>query len=119
MKLALYGDLHHFLLNNIDILSWYQKLSILKSIAWNLMNLHQKDIIHCDFHGGNIINGDVPNDGIYSPCAKISDFGVSKLADTSYNHSQIYGIIPYVAPEVLEHGYYTKRSDIYSLGMIM
>ncbi|CAG8491637.1 1730_t:CDS:2 [Gigaspora margarita] len=72
MKLALHGDLHHFLLNNIDILSWYQKLNILKTIAWNLMNLHQKNIIHCDFHSGNIlINGDVPNDGIYSP-SKIS-----------------------------------------------
>ncbi|RIB01479.1 kinase-like domain-containing protein [Gigaspora rosea] len=112
MKLALHGDLHHFLLNNINILSWQEKLNILKFIAWSLMNLHQKDIIHCDFHSGNILIND---DG----CAKISDFGVSKLADMSYNHNQIYGIIPYVAPEVLEHGHYTKQSDIYSLGMIM
>ncbi|RIB13304.1 hypothetical protein C2G38_2326218 [Gigaspora rosea] len=51
---------------------------------------------------------------------EIHNFGdIISQADMPYNHNQIYGIIPYVAPEVLEHGYYTKQSDIYSLEMIM
>ncbi|PKK73475.1 kinase-like protein [Rhizophagus irregularis] len=33
--------------------------------------------------------------------------------------NEIYGIIPYVAPEVLQGQKYTKASDIYSFGMIM
>ncbi|RIA83978.1 kinase-like domain-containing protein [Glomus cerebriforme] len=31
----------------------------------------------------------------------------------------IYGVLPYIAPEILQGKEYTKSSDIYSLGMIM
>ncbi|RGB30935.1 kinase-like domain-containing protein, partial [Rhizophagus diaphanus] len=31
----------------------------------------------------------------------------------------IYGIIPYMAPEIFQGREYTKASDIYSFGMIM
>jgi serine/threonine protein kinase len=37
--------------------------------------------------------------------------------DNSQN--EIYGVIPYMAPEVLSKKTYTKKSDIYSFGMIM
>src|SRR5438045_8174598 len=33
--------------------------------------------------------------------------------------NEIYGIIPYVAPEIFQRKKYTKASDIYSFGMIM
>src|SRR5205807_3989838 len=33
--------------------------------------------------------------------------------------NKIYGVIPYLAPEVLTKKPYTKESDIYSFGMIM
>ena len=39
---------------------------------------------------------------------------VSESADTD-----IYGVLPYVAPEVLRGEPYTMKADIYSLGMIM
>ena len=32
---------------------------------------------------------------------------------------KIYGIIPYIAPEILQGGKNTKQSDIYSIGMLM
>ncbi|PKY49600.1 kinase-like protein, partial [Rhizophagus irregularis] len=56
--------------------------------------------------------------------AKICDLGTNKLAtendDNNDNEEDnIYGIIPYVAPEVLQGKKYTKASDIYSFGMIM
>ena len=35
------------------------------------------------------------------------------------NPNKIYGVIPYLAPEVLSKKPYTKESDIYSFGMIM
>ncbi|CAI2178476.1 10664_t:CDS:2 [Funneliformis geosporum] len=46
------------------------------------------------------------------------DLGLSKSA-TVADDSEIYGIIPYVAPEVLQGQKYTEKSDIYSFGMIM
>src|SRR5436853_4146291 len=33
--------------------------------------------------------------------------------------TKIYGVMPYVAPEVLKGNPYTKAADIYSFGMIM
>ncbi|GET60581.1 kinase-like domain-containing protein [Rhizophagus irregularis DAOM 181602=DAOM 197198] len=35
------------------------------------------------------------------------------------DETKIYGVMPYVAPEVLRRRSYTKESDIYSFGMIM
>ena len=54
--------------------------------------------------------------------AVTGDLGISKFAIESSNDSddnEIYGIIPYVAPEIFQRQKYTKASDIYSLGMIM
>ncbi|CAB5376688.1 unnamed protein product [Rhizophagus irregularis] len=46
------------------------------------------------------------------------DFGISKSAIES-SDDEVYGIIPYVAPEVFQGQKYTKASDIYGYGMIM
>ncbi|POG79146.1 kinase-like domain-containing protein [Rhizophagus irregularis DAOM 181602=DAOM 197198] len=35
------------------------------------------------------------------------------------DETKIYGVMPYVAPEVLRRKPYTQESDIYSFGMIM
>jgi serine/threonine protein kinase len=42
----------------------------------------------------------------------ISDFGL-------INSNEIYGVIPYMAPEVLRGKPYTKIAAIYSFGIIM
>src|SRR6266496_5374700 len=39
------------------------------------------------------------------------------LENTSNN--KIYGVLPYIAPEILRGQNYTKASDIYSFGIIM
>ncbi|CAI2167945.1 10199_t:CDS:2, partial [Funneliformis geosporum] len=49
---------------------------------------------------------------------RIGDLGLSKSA-TEAEDNETYGIIPYVAPEVLQGQKYTKASDVYSFGMIM
>ena len=42
-----------------------------------------------------------------------------QIIDKKDNKNKIYGVIPYLAPEVLSKKPYTKESDIYSFGMIM
>jgi len=42
-----------------------------------------------------------------------------QVVDKKVNPNKIFGVIPYVAPEVLSKKPYTKKSDIYSFGMIM
>ncbi|POG71115.1 kinase-like domain-containing protein, partial [Rhizophagus irregularis DAOM 181602=DAOM 197198] len=95
----------------------------LKDIIYGLAKIHDVNIIHRDLHSGNILLAKV---NYYSKNveAKICDLGTSKSAtendDNNDNEEDnIYGIIPYVAPEVLQGKKYTKASDIYSFGMIM
>ncbi|GES95295.1 kinase-like domain-containing protein [Rhizophagus clarus] len=50
--------------------------------------------------------------------ACISDLGLCRKID-DINEKNIYGVMPYVAPEVLKGKPYTQAADIYSFGMIM
>ncbi|GES99308.1 kinase-like domain-containing protein [Rhizophagus clarus] len=67
-------------------------------------------MVHRDFHPGNIL---FINDN-----ACISDMGLCKNID-DINETSVYGVLPYVAPEVLKRKPYTQAADIYSFGMIM
>ena len=42
-----------------------------------------------------------------------------QVVDKKDNSNKIFGVIPYLAPEVLSKKPYTKESDVYSFGMIM
>ncbi|CAI2162704.1 3601_t:CDS:2 [Funneliformis geosporum] len=49
---------------------------------------------------------------------RIADVGIHGPVDRN-NSNDIYGVLPYVAPEVLKGSPLSKASDIYSFGMIM
>ncbi|RHZ78847.1 hypothetical protein Glove_155g43 [Diversispora epigaea] len=65
------GNLRNYLNNNFD---WNDKLYFLKSLANDFSRIHKLDIVHCDFHPGNILKY-----SLESKCIYISDFGLSKL----------------------------------------
>ena len=76
------------------------------------MEIHKKDYIHHDLHSGNIFT--------YDDESLIGDLGLCRqVIDKKDNPNKIYGVIPYLAPEVLSKKPYTKESDIYSFGMLM
>jgi len=98
-------------------MSWSDKLQILDYIISGLKNIHHANIIHKDYHSGNIF---MSASKIFAENRAVT--GDLKSAIESSNDSddhEIYGIIPYVAPEIFQGQKYTKASDIYSLGMIM
>ena len=105
-------DLAHYITKEFFNVSWYDKLHYLSDIACGLWKIHKQNIIHRDFHNGNIL--------IESDSIKISDLRLSKSATESSNYdNEIYGIIPYVASEIFQGQKYTQASDIYSFGMVM
>ena len=55
-----------------------------------------------------------------NPCA-IADLGLCcpMKENVANNKKEVYGIIPYIAPEVFEGQAFTPASDIYSFGIIM
>ncbi|CAB5216596.1 unnamed protein product [Rhizophagus irregularis] len=67
---------------------------------------------HKDFHSGNILRVDDYK-------SYISDFGLSGPSNKQKSDDKICGVLPYIAPEVLNGGPYSLSSDIYSFGVIM
>ncbi|EXX59465.1 Kic1p [Rhizophagus irregularis DAOM 197198w] len=91
------------------------KKEYIEKICLGLFNIHKHGLIHKDLHIGNVLcsNGS---------SAYISDFGFCKPANeaSSYtNNRNTYGVVPYMAPEILRGKEYTQASDVYSLGIII
>ncbi|GES81759.1 kinase-like domain-containing protein [Rhizophagus clarus] len=114
-------------INNYSYISinwyWYEKLSVLKYIIEGLEKIHNNNMVHRDFHTGNILlSYDHYNfytgSGNFIGNVYISDMGLCGEVD-NIDKTNLYGDMPYVAPEVLRGDSYTKAADIYSFGMIM
>ena len=108
------GSLRNYLdTNYTNELSWKDKLYYLLDIVRGLQYIHNNELIHRDLHIGNILHNGV----IY-----VTDMGLCKPADyiaSENTEKQIYGVLPYIAPEILRGQNYTKAADIYSFGIIM
>ncbi|POG70628.1 kinase-like domain-containing protein [Rhizophagus irregularis DAOM 181602=DAOM 197198] len=120
------GNFNNYLDKNYENFDWLSGLKVLTNVIKGLSEIHQKQMVHRDFHVGNILfirystyssrhNIHKDNDD-YDAC--ISDMGLCKKID-DINETSIYGVMPYVAPEVLKGKTYTQAADIYSFGMIM
>src|SRR5688572_26570152 len=97
--------------NLSDIINdnWLLKLRKLESIVNGLNVIHQQKMVHCDFHHGNILKTDS------TLVLSISDLGLCKPIESFQltKKDDIYGVLPFVAPEVLRGKPYTPASDIY------
>src|SRR5438045_957580 len=114
VEYAYNGSLRHYLNNNFNSMKWDDNLNILQKIACGLNHIHNNGLIHHDFHCGNILSGD--DDLTY-----ITDLGLCQPANVKPSQSdykKIYGVLPYVAPEVLRGREYTQASDIYGFGVV-
>ncbi|EXX53976.1 Cdc15p [Rhizophagus irregularis DAOM 197198w] len=113
MGYVINGSLRQHLNNSFNSTKWYEKLKILQNIADGLNYIHQNGLIHRDFHCGNILKED--------SCALITDLGLCRPANVKPSQNEckeLYGVLPYVAPEVLRGKEYTQESDIYGFGII-
>ncbi|KAI0118824.1 mitogen-activated protein kinase [Nemania sp. FL0031] len=95
--------------------------SFVRQILEGLSYLHNRDIIHRDIKGANIL---VDNKGTI----KISDFGISKKleatnilngANNNKNRPSLQGSVFWMAPEVVKQTSYTRKADIWSLGCLV
>ncbi|RIA94423.1 kinase-like domain-containing protein, partial [Glomus cerebriforme] len=110
------GSLRNYLNTNVK-LSWFDKINNLFWIAGGLNEIHANGIIHRDLHISNILHRNVK---YFDTC--ITDMGICKPADyiaTENTKNSTYGVLPYIAPEILRGQNYTKAADIYSFGIIM
>ncbi|PKY20385.1 kinase-like protein [Rhizophagus irregularis] len=109
------GNLYSYLDESIEVLCWRDIIDMLRSISAGLNVIHEHNLIHGHLHGGNVLVESKAN----SIDAKIADTGLHGPVIDKQISTQIYGVIPFVAPEVFDGNTPTKESDIYSFGMIM
>ncbi|GBC08412.1 hypothetical protein RclHR1_00810004 [Rhizophagus clarus] len=108
------GNFNNYLNKNYENFDWFNGLKALINTIEGLNKIHQKQMVHHDFHIGNILFTKTDNN--YNAC--ISDIGFYRKID-DIDETSIYGVMPYVSPEVLGGNPYTQAADIYSFGMIM
>ncbi|KLL03552.1 MAG: hypothetical protein MRERV_38c014 [Mycoplasmataceae bacterium RV_VA103A] len=106
------GNLRNYLSNKNQELTLKDKLGQLLHLAQGLKDIHNNKLIHRDFHSGNILKGTEK-----TKCL-ITDLGLCKPVDESKQEDKIYGVLPYMAPEVLRSQPYTQASDVYSFGIV-
>ncbi|GBC01636.1 hypothetical protein RclHR1_04270014 [Rhizophagus clarus] len=106
------GDLRNYLNKSENYIDFGSKIFLLLGIARGLINIHNAGFVHKNFHSGNIL---------FRKTAYISNLGMCQPANImqSVNEERIYGVLPFIAPEVLRGHQYTKAADIYSFGIIM
>ncbi|CAB4413140.1 unnamed protein product [Rhizophagus irregularis] len=107
-------SLRQHLNNSFISMDWEKMLFTLQGIAAGLKDIHNKGLIHQDFHCGNILSD-------FDEDAYITDLGLCQPANvksSQNSNKKIYGVLPYVAPEVLRGKEYTQAGDIYGYGII-
>ncbi|MGF2615603.1 Stk1 family PASTA domain-containing Ser/Thr kinase [Rossellomorea vietnamensis] len=89
-------------------------IDIMRQLTSAIAHAHQNHIVHRDIKPQNIL---IDHDGT----VKITDFGIAMaLSSTSITQTNsVLGSVHYLSPEQARGGMATRKSDIYSLGIVM
>jgi predicted Ser/Thr protein kinase len=108
------GSLDKLLFDIKVRLSDEQKIKFVEGIAAGMLHLHRHNVVHRDLAARNIsltATGD----------PKITDFGMSRVLQ-GINEGKTYsdlGPVRWMAPESLAHHTYSKKSDVWTFGIVV
>ncbi|KAM0050144.1 putative protein kinase RLK-Pelle-RLCK-VIIa-2 family [Helianthus debilis subsp. tardiflorus] len=108
----------HLFRNSHEPLPWKRRLQIMLGAAQGLAYLHEEleaQVIFRDFKTSNILL-----DKDFNP--KLSDFGLAREGPTEGNthvSTAVMGTNGYAAPDYIETGHLTAKSDVWSFGIVL
>ncbi|KAL8505428.1 hypothetical protein ACS0TY_016604 [Phlomoides rotata] len=111
------GSLDNVLYQDTRTLKWEYRYNIAVGLASALTYLHQEceqQVIHRDIKTSNIML-----DSSYN--ARLGDFGLARLMDHDKSpvSTLTAGTMGYLAPEYLQYGKATEKTDVFSYGVVI
>ncbi|MFY4773840.1 Stk1 family PASTA domain-containing Ser/Thr kinase [Metabacillus sp. RGM 3146] len=91
-----------------------EALNIMEQVVSAIACAHENQIVHRDIKPHNILIDPHGN-------VKVTDFGIAMaLSSTTITHTNsVLGSVHYLSPEQARGGLATKKSDVYSLGIVL
>ncbi|XP_077244888.1 putative serine/threonine-protein kinase PBL19 isoform X2 [Tasmannia lanceolata] len=108
----------HLFNRALPVLPWIVRLQILLGAAQGLTYLHEGlevQVIYRDFKAANVLL-----DGEFKP--KLSDFGLAREGPSdgrTHVSTDVVGTQGYAAPDYIETGHLTAKSDVWSFGVVL
>ena len=87
-------------------------------VARGVQYLHSKNVLHADLSSNNVLLCTAPPDNYRGFTAKVTDFGLSRVAKND-QATKTFGTISHMAPELLMDGLMSQAADVYSFGTIL
>ena len=114
MPLIRGGDLRDYL-NSKGAMQAVDAVKVIKGIAKGLKHLHSHNIVHRDLKSPNVL--------LQLPSLEpvLIDLGMGRQVDSSFAHLtlELKGTYLWMAPEMMSGNTFSKKTDIYALGIIM
>ncbi|CAN1234662.1 Proline-rich receptor-like protein kinase PERK8 [Linum perenne] len=110
-------SLHSHLFDKTEsTLQWHQRQAIAIGIGKGLRFLHEEcrgsPIIHRDLRPSNVL---LTHDFV----PMVGDFGLARWKTIDPVHTRLLGTLGYLAPEYVESGCISVRTDVYAFGVIL
>ncbi|KAJ8556495.1 hypothetical protein K7X08_032247 [Anisodus acutangulus] len=108
----------HLFNKSVPVVPWITRLQIILGAAQGMAYLHEGlevQVIYRDFKSSNVLLDEDFN-------ARLSDFGLARegpAGDCSHVSTAPVGTLGYAAPEYVETGHLSVKSDIWSFGVVL
>ncbi|KAK1310382.1 putative L-type lectin-domain containing receptor kinase S.7 [Acorus calamus] len=110
------GNLDQALHSAPQVLDWRRRYNVVVGVASVMMYLHQEceqQVVHRDVKTSNVLL-----DAKFEP--RLGDFGLARLTDHDKSpvSTLTAGTMGYLAPEYLQYGKATEKTDVFSFGVV-